>query len=274
MKFIKFKEKTIGFNSIGRGKNAIVFLHGFCEDSCLWDDFKKDLLAENKRVITIDLPGFGTSAVVKDLSIDYMADVVKAVIQNQKIKKIILIGHSMGGYVSLAFAEKYPELLFGLGLFHSHGFADNPATIENRKKSIDFIKRQGHALYLKQIIPTFFAPKFASANPYQLDKLMHKASGYDMQGIIEGQKAMMSRPNRIAILKEINIPVLILIGQQDVFITAEQAIEQAQYPKTCFVHLLPKVGHMGMFEAPHETQVHVRKFVEFCELEQEYKSES
>lgn len=266
MKSLKYSGKRVGFKTNGRGKKAIVFLHGFCEDSCIWDDFKKDLLTEKQRVIAIDLPGFGKSEVVEDLSIDYMADVVHAIMEDQKLEKIILIGHSMGGYVSLAFAEKYPNLLTGLGLFHSHAYADAPATVKNREKSIAFIKRQGHALYLKQTIPTFFSPEFAQSNPFQLDKLMHKASGYEMDGIIEAQKAMMKRPDRITVLKEIKVPVLLLIGGKDVFITAEKAMALAQYPEVCFAHILPKVGHMGMFEAVHETQVLVRKFVEFCDL--------
>ena len=267
MKSIKYKGKRVAFKTKGRGKRAIVFLHGFCEDSCIWDDFRKDLLVEKRRVIGIDLPGFGKSEVVEGLSIDYMADVVRAVMEDQNLEKIILIGHSMGGYVTLAFAEKYPELLLGLGLFHSHGYADAPSTIENREKAIAFIKRQGSALYLKQIIPTFFSPEFARSNPFQLDKLIHKASGYEMDGIIEAQKAMMKRPDRIAVLKQIKVPVLLLVGGKDVFITAEKAMKQAQYPEVCFAHILPRVGHMGMFEAVHQMQVYVRKFVEFCELE-------
>ncbi|HHB51829.1 MAG TPA: alpha/beta hydrolase, partial [Saprospiraceae bacterium] len=96
MKSLKYSGKRVGFKTNGRGKKAIVFLHGFCEDSCIWDDFKKDLLTEKERVIAIDFPGFGKSEVVENLSIDYMADVVHAVMEDQKLEKIILIGHSMG----------------------------------------------------------------------------------------------------------------------------------------------------------------------------------
>lgn len=268
MKFVKHNKKRIGFKTHGRGRNAIIFLHGFCEDSCLWDDFTADLIQEKYKVIAIDLPGFGKSEVVDEVSIDYMAEVVNTVITNQKLEKVILIGHSMGGYVSLAFAEKYPEKLEGLGLFHSHGYADAAETTKNRQKSIDFIERQGHALYLKQTIPTYFAPAYAQSNPYQLDKLIHKASGYESNGIIEAQKAMGHRPDRTAVLQSIKVPVLLLIGDEDVFITAEKSVKMAQWPAVCFTHVLDKVGHMGMFEATKKTQVYVRKFVEYCRLKE------
>lgn len=266
MKYLKYKKKRVGFKTRGRGKKAIVFLHGFSEDSCIWDDFVGDLLEEKHKVIAIDLPGFGKSEVVEGVSMSYMAAIVKAVIDHQKLEQIILIGHSMGGYVSLAFAEKYPDLLYGMGLFHSHGFADTEATKANRQKAIEFIRRQGSALYLKQTIPTYFAPAFAQANPYQLDKLIHKASGYSAEGIIEALKAMKKRPARIEVLKTIAVPVLLIFGKNDIFIAPEKAMEQAQWPEVCFADVLPKVGHMGMFEAPNETQVFIRDFVDFCEL--------
>ena len=124
MKYITYQGQRIYYHSKGKGP-AVVLLHGFCEDSRIWEDFKADLLEEKYRVVLIDLPGFGQSDVVQDISIAEMSEAVIAVLDALKLKEVILIGHSMGGYVSLALAENYAERLAGLGMFHSQALPDN-----------------------------------------------------------------------------------------------------------------------------------------------------
>ncbi|HHG85278.1 MAG TPA: alpha/beta hydrolase [Bacteroidetes bacterium] len=102
-----------------------------------------------------------------------------------------------------------------------------------------------------------------------MDKLIHKASGYQAEGIMEAQKAMMKRPDRTAVLENAKIPVLFIFGEHDTFITPEKAMQQVKLPRVSFAHLLPNVGHMGMFEATHKTQFLVKQFVEYCESENE-----
>jgi pimeloyl-ACP methyl ester carboxylesterase len=263
MKYVKLNEKAIAYSSEGRGE-AVVFVHGFCEDSSVWDEFKLDLLDRKVRVVCVDLPGFGESEVVDNLTIDGMADAVKAVVDHLNLEKIVLIGHSMGGYTGLAFARKFPELLKGLGIFHSHPFADSEDKKENRYKGIDFIKRQGHELFVKQLIPKLFAPGFEGSNRFLVDKLIHLASKYKPEGIINGQVAMAERPDQAEVLKNIKVPVLFIIGEKDNAVTMEQSMEQTSLPDVASVHILEKVGHMGMFEAKKQTQRMVRHFVDLC----------
>ncbi len=263
MKKLTHKEIEIAYSSEGRGQ-AIVFVHGFCEDSDVWDEFKMDLLEKKYKVVCVDLPGFGESEVMNNLSIEGMADTVKAVVDHLNLFEIVLVGHSMGGYTAFKFAEKYPEVLKGLGIFHSHPYEDSEEKKENRYKGIDFIQRQGHQLFVKQLIPKLFAPDFARSNRFLVDKLIHKASGYNPEGIIQGQKAMAERPDQSEVLKNIKIPVLFIIGEKDGAITMEQSMKQTTLPNVSDVHILEKVGHMGMFEAKRKTQLMVRKFVSFC----------
>ena len=104
--------------------NALVFLHGFCESKEIWSDFTKQLLQEY-RVVLLDLPGYGENTAPREkYSIDNNADFVREVLQYLNINKCILIGHSMGGYTAMAFAEKYPELLSGVVMFHSSALPD------------------------------------------------------------------------------------------------------------------------------------------------------
>lgn len=262
-KFIQFNQKKIAYSTQGRGA-AIVLLHGFCEDSSIWDDFKLDLLEKKYRVVCIDFPGFGKSEVVNNLSIEYMADAVYAVANQLNLKDTILVGHSMGGYVSLAFAKKYPDFLKGLGIFHSHPFADSEEKKKNRSRGIDFINEYGHELYVKQLFPTLFPEGYEKTNRFLIDKLTHKASGYPAEGIIEAQNAMAKRKDHSQVLKDIQVPVLFIIGEKDGLIKMEQSLKQTPLPELAVVHVLEKVGHMGMFEARQKTQIMLRQFVGFC----------
>lgn len=129
MNFITFQRKKIAYQLEGKG-TPVVFVHGFCEDRTIWDEFKPEIVAAGYCVFTLDLPGFGESEILENTSVEVMADVVNAVLVEAQLSKIVLIGHSLGGYVALAFAKKYAEKLLGLGLFHSHPYPDS----EEKKK--------------------------------------------------------------------------------------------------------------------------------------------
>ncbi len=265
MKYLLYQQRKVAYNVQGKGANALVFLHGFCEDSTIWDEWKDELVAAGYKVVCADLPGFGESELAQEASIEYYADTVQAVVQEAiGQNRFLLIGHSMGGYTALAFAEKYPEQLAGLGLFHSHPYADSEAKKEARQKSIRFVQEQGTALYVKQLISDLFAAAWARTNSFVVNRLIHKASTYAPQGIIDGLTAMMARPDRHGVLECANWPVLFIIGEEDKAIPAELSLAQTSLPATASVHILEKIGHMGMLEAPRKTRQIVREFAEYC----------
>lgn len=263
MNYTTFKSKKIHYNSYGKGF-PVVLLHGFCEDSSMWNNFRDDLLEEKYKVITIDLPGFGHSEVIPAISIEDMAHVVHQIVEELQLESIILIGHSMGGYVALAYAENYGAQLKGLGMFHSHPYEDTDAVRQNRQKGIDFIQQFGHELYVKRLIPNYFSEKYIGANGFQIDKLILKASQNDAQGIIAAQQAMMKRPDKTEVLKKIACPVWFIVGKLDTTVEQEKSIGQTHLPSVADIHILEKVGHMGMFEAEKETQKLLRQFLLFC----------
>ena len=263
MKILSYQDKNIAYRVEGKG-STIVLLHGFCEDSRIWDALKDDLVEEHYRVVLIDLPGFGKSDPLSEKSISAMAKAVRAVIEELELDNFILIGHSMGGYVSLAYAEEYAEELIGLGMFHSHPFADSKDKKEGRTKSVQFIQRQGHILYVKQLIPKLFSPSFSRSNAFLIDKLVYHASKYQVEGITGGLEAMRDRPDRSQVLTKMPCPVLFIIGKEDGAIPHQVSMDQTHLPDTASIHILDKVGHMGMFEAMKTSQKIVRDFVAFC----------
>ena len=259
MQHVLFKGKKICYSISGKGK-VVVLIHGFCEDSRMWDEFHSEI--DGYKTVRIDLPGFGKSEFIEDLSIELMAECVYNLMNQLGINHYSIIGHSMGGYIGLAFAEKYPNLLDSLVLFHSHPFEDDEEKKAIRKRSISFIEDNGHVLYVKQLIPTLVSPDYT--NELLINRLIYNACAYKDIAITSALKAMMVRPDRSHVLESINCPILFIIGKMDQAITFSQSLKQTQYPKIAQIEVLNKVGHMGMFESPKETSRIIRKFLAFC----------
>ena len=256
---IKYKNKTLFYRRSGNGI-PLILIHGFCEDSSMWNEFKKAF--SNCKIICPDLPGFGNSSLPHQKSIHYYAMAVKAILNKEKVKKCIMIGHSMGGYVSLAFAEKYPTQLVGMGLFHSHPFADTDIGKDNRHKGIAFIDKFGHKKYVEGLMPKLFPPKF-KRSPI-LKKLIAKAAQYSASSIKTGLQAMADRPDRSSVLAQSTYPVLIIAGKEDQVIPFDLSAQFVHLPAVASVHLLEGIGHMGMFEDAANTSAIIKEFIYFC----------
>jgi pimeloyl-ACP methyl ester carboxylesterase len=263
MNHIIYQHKKVAYQLEGEGK-LLVLLHGFCEDQSFWDEFKVDLLSTH-QILTLDLPGFGQSEVPEQSSIAYMANAVQAVVEHINWKQFTLIGHSMGGYVTLAFAHHYPQYLNGIGLFHSHCFEDSAEKKAARLKSIDFVSANGSAPYVKQVIPSLFASDYFIQNAPLINQLVEKASKYSPEGIINALQAMHDKTDQSDLLKAITIPVLFIIGKKDLVTPYELCIKQTHYPATASIQVLENVGHMGMFEEKENCQKIIVDFIEFCE---------
>ena len=131
-KSITVDGKIISYKIAGDGK-ALMLLHGFGADSNIWDE-QISFLSKNYLIIAPDLPGVSSSELTNDVSMEGLANIARLIAEEEELDKLALIGHSMGGYATLAFAEKYPELLNGFGLFHSAAWADTIEKKETRKK--------------------------------------------------------------------------------------------------------------------------------------------
>jgi pimeloyl-ACP methyl ester carboxylesterase len=241
----------------------LVLLHGFCEDSRIWDDILTRL-PDNQPVVCIDIAGFGQSLLQQTWKVESMATEVKKVLEHLQIQECVLVGHSLGGYIALAFAEYYPEALLGLGLFHSHCYADSIEKQENRLKSIDFIQRNGTASFVKQLFYALFAPDFARANTALIEGLINEARKISPQAIIAASEAMIVRRDRSDVLQQLRVPLLLIAGKQDNVIPIEQSLAQACLADTTMLVLLDDVGHQGMIENPTETARALLNFYQFA----------
>ena len=257
----KYKKHNMTYSITGEGP-TVVFLHGFGEDRRMWKEYIQAFTSY--QIITIDLPGFGQSEVLSNATIPVMAEVVKTVLDQEAIKQCILIGHSMGGYVTLNFAHHFPNRLLGFGLFHSHPYADTADRKVNRIKSIDFVKEHGVPFYLKQLMPLLFAKGYIKSNPHVLDKMVYYGSQTNKEGIINGLTAMRDRPDQTAVLAQAKVPVLFLIGKKDLAVPIENSLNQTHLPNLSDIHIYEEVGHMGMFENKQATIDAIKGFVDLC----------
>ncbi|NEM96679.1 alpha/beta fold hydrolase [Pontibacter burrus] len=249
------------YTDAGSG-DTLVFLHGFAESKQLWTDFKKPL-QQKFRTIALDLPGFGNNTTGGvNYSMESMADHVKQQLDNLGVDKCILIGHSMGGYVSMAFAGKYSSMLNGLCLFHSSALPDTDEKKDNRNKTLEFVEKHGVEKFMQSFVePLFFADNREKLRS-KIDLMKKIGTATLKESIVGGLAAMRDRPDRTDILKKAKFPVLFIFGKEDGAVPMDKALEQCHLPNNSMVYFLGKTGHMGMFERTYETRKAIEKFAE------------
>lgn len=243
---------------------TLMLVHGFCGEGSVWDEMKKYLPADY-RIITPDLPGYGQAelpASTDVVTIEYYAEYLHAIAEKEQLQDIILIGHSMGGYTALAFAEKFPALIKKLCLFHSHPFEDTSQKKETRQRAMQFIAKYGTRAFVDEFYDTLFTPQFLSTHPEVVNTIKEKASRYQPQTLIASTQAMIRRKDRSEVLKNLSVPVLLIIGGQDKAIEYELSKAMCSLAPITDVHILEEVGHMGMLEAPQQTAQIISNFIE------------
>ena len=259
---VDFKNGLINFEEHGNGE-VLILLHGFTESLKIWHDFKEKLV-KNFRVVLIDLPGHGRSSILNEVhSMELMADSVKAVFDHLGISSAVMIGHSMGGYVSLAFARKYSSLLKGLGLFHSTSLADSDENKEARERAIEAI-RNNHSRFLLNFIPDLFAPDTREMHKSEIQVLIDEASTMDPQAIIAAQLGMRERNSTLDVLINAPFPVMFIAGQKDSRVPFENIWVQMALTETAYSLILRNTGHMGFIEARDKTLDFVENFAKSC----------
>jgi pimeloyl-ACP methyl ester carboxylesterase len=257
-----FKYAVVRYSDKGKGR-TIVLLHGFLESLEIFNELS-DELSKQFRVITIDLPGHGGSECIGYVhSMEMMAECVKAVMEHLNLRKYIIVGHSMGGYVALAYAEKYPDNLAGLCLLHSTAWGDTPEKKMDRERAIQLVKKN-HVRYSRALVKKLYAPANRKLLKEEITFQKKIAARTNKQSIIAALEGMKERVNRELVLRFAPFPVLFIIGKQDSVIPWETMLQQAESPQRSRMLLLENAGHMGFFEAKKETLEHLGLFAQRC----------
>jgi pimeloyl-ACP methyl ester carboxylesterase len=226
-----------------RGKGApLVLIHGYPLDHSIWDEVAQ-LLEGDFDVITPDLRGFGESGVIEaDHSIIGYASDIAGLLEHFKVRKAVLVGHSMGGYVALAFAREFPERVSGLGLVSSQSLSDTPERKQGRYATAKQVLAEGVRTVAEEMTPKLSAD--AGVQAY-VRALISKQQPLAIASALE---AMADRPDSTDILKAFRFPVLIVHGADDALIPVERGRSmKLDLPSAHYVEL-PTLGHMPMME--------------------------
>ena len=243
-------------------ETPLVMLHGFCEDQSIWSPLESGL--QSSATVRIDLPGFGVSDLPTSPDMKVYASAVLAVLDAEKIARCVMVGHSMGGYVALEFAARWPERLAGLGLFHSHPLEDSEERKTARQRGIETLQAGKRDLYVAQLFPNLFAPKFLEQNASTVQHLIATGKKQSPEGISTALQAMMTRRDHQQTLKKLPCPTLFLLGGQDTLVPPAQALEAAFLPSIADLHFWPDAAHMAMFECPEASVKALHDFWKLC----------
>lgn len=263
-KTLLFEGRELHYRDDGREhSHTLVLLHGFLQNLDVWSSFTLTYM-RYMRVITIDLPGHGYSATHSDVhTMDFMANAVKAVLDAAGVEHCVMAGHSMGGYVALAFADHYGFMLNGLALLHSHAMADSAETRAMR----DNVCRQVHvnrAGFIVDFITHLFDESKRQYLAPEIKELRDQCLESREEGILAAQRGMKLRTSRVATLSRFDKPVLFVYGKNDPRIPIELGLSQALLPQRSEVLILDHVAHMSFIEDREYVKRRLSDFVSQC----------
>lgn len=259
---IQSSSKGIYYRTLGSGKKSIVYVHGFCENMSLWDNVLSEIPGYGQ--IMLDLPGFGLSNGLTFSSLKNMAEIVVEFLQENDISNPILVGHSMGGYLSLEILKNNLMPVRALAMIHSTFEEDSPEKKANRDKTIEFLEHNPLSAYLKVFVEGLFAPENAK-NPILIEKANQIVSQNNSANVQAGLKAMRNRQGSLEWLRGTEIPVYIVCGQYDTHVPLMRSLHAASLCKTGMFSLLENSGHLGLLEEPEKIKKGIGEFTEWVD---------
>jgi pimeloyl-ACP methyl ester carboxylesterase len=254
---------SVAYEAVGEGQ-AVMLIHGFPASGSLWR-LVVPALAEHCRVIVPDLPGTGNSSpATGPFSMEDVGDAITAILEKEDISRVLLVGHSMGGYASFSFAHRYPERLYGLSLVHSMPAADDEEKVAARRKAIDLIKKGGKRGFVAQTVQNLFGESFrdnhADVVRFQTDDGMTVSE----ESLIYFYEAMIQRKDHTDLLRQAPFPLQWTIGRQDKIMHYRKLLQHSHVGLVNFVQLMDTVGHAAMLEEPTVLAKNLLNFIHYC----------
>ncbi|GAB4015967.1 alpha/beta hydrolase [Spirosoma migulaei] len=233
--------------------SSICLIHGHGVDASIWDSVYADLILD----VPVLKPDF--SRVTNHLTIEAYAEDLYGHIRALQVEKVVLVGHSMGGYMALAFAEQHPELVQGLVLYHSTATADDDTRKEARQQAIEGLKTQGTAPFIQKQLPKMVAPDYP---PEKTQVLVEQFLSLPADALIAGISAIASRPDRTQVLRDAKFPILLALGREDQLIPYQKTAQLASLSDRIRVATIEQAGHLSMIEQPAESVRVLRSFLD------------
>jgi pimeloyl-ACP methyl ester carboxylesterase len=252
---------NIDYRDEGEGL-PVVFIHAFPLNQTMWDD-QVAALKKICRCITVDLRGFGGSDVPDGpYSMDQMAEDVRALMSRLEIDRAVLVGLSMGGYISFAFYRNYPEAVLAMVLADTRASGDSAEGHERRLKSAEKAERLGARAIADDMVPVALAESTVSSRPEIVQRMRVMAEANSPKGIAAAQRAMAGRQDSIYILAAIDFPVLIIAGSDDKLTPVAEAEAMRDGIPHARFHVIEGAGHLSNLERPEEFNSALSDFIQ------------
>ena len=259
-KSLTFKNANISFSDQGTG-TAVVLIHGFLENTTMWKNVVPEISKRN-RIVTIDLLGHGkTDCLGYVHSMELFAETIAAVLKELRIRKCILVGHSLGGYIALAFAEKHPQKVKGLCLMNATSNEDTAARKALRLRANKMITSNFRNM-VRMSFANLFGPKSKTIFKKEIELAVSEALLTSMQGYIAAQEGMQLRANRNHVLTENSFKKLLIIGKKDPVLDFETSLDEAEKTNSAFVVF--ENGHMPHIENKLALNDALKEFIKIC----------
>lgn len=256
----------LAYFDTGKGnQTTLLFIHGFGEDHCIWKA-QIQYLSQYYRIIAPNLPGVHC----KPLSIHHSqapqinmyVEIMHELMHHLNIEQYYVMGHSMGGYIGLAFADYYTNHVMGLGLIHSTTYADSDAKKASRLKVAEFLEEHGTLKYLETATANLFSNQFKEEHPDQIQTVIDSASDISKEAMIQFVMAMRNRRAHSHLLTQKRIPIWMIVGKEDIAVPFEDSQAQIELLPKKNVLILEQVGHMGMLEATDKVNLAIHQFIQ------------
>lgn len=264
IKTITCKNTALSYYVFGKGF-PVVLLHGFAETYAIWKN-QSGFLKNYYKLIVPDLPGSGASGLFEtgknNLSIDELADSIHSIIINENIGHCIMLGHSMGGYVTLSYAEKYAHTLKAFGLIHSTAYADSEEKKQIRKRGIEMMETYGSYAFIKTTTPNLFTTGFKETHAHIVKELIEEGRHFKKENLQQYYYAMMKRTDKTRVLKNAGLPVLFVAGIEDAAAPLNDVLKQVHEPEIAYIHIMNNMAHQSLLEVPVELNRILKNFID------------
>jgi pimeloyl-ACP methyl ester carboxylesterase len=248
----------------GKGDQTILLIHGFGEDHAIWKN-QIEFLSTHYRVIAPNLPGVHCKPLALHHSqapnIRMYVEVLHELMHHLHIEQYYIVGHSMGGYIGLSFADYYVNHVQGLLLLHSTAYEDNEAKKTSRMKVAEFIQEWGVSKYLETATPNLFGDAFKKTNPGIIQNVIDSGTDISPEAMIQFVFAMRNRKAMTHLLKQHTIPVWMIVGEADLAVPIQDSMKQIKLLPSSNSLVLNNVGHMGLFEATDQVNQFIKKML-------------
>lgn len=243
----------------------MVLLHGFCESADIFSRLITELRPAAK-VLAPNLPGHAGNPWGAGLrSMGHAADWLRDFLDEQKVVQCILVGHSLGGYIAAAFAERYPKRLNGLAMLHSTALSDSEERQQNRNKALEFIARNGTEPFLKAFVESLFYDPVPNPTNLAWKVELHRiTSQTDPEAVTDFIRIMRDRDDRVAALKALKVPVMYIMGEHDSLVPPVRSVDELSRVELALLHRISEAGHMGMYEAPEKVLAAIESLIEIA----------